>query len=126
MLPRLALAALLLMAAPAGAVTKIGIGSMSCGSWTAEHRANGQASDNGHRQTQWIFGYLSGAAEWMPAENDPLGILSENERTYKDPLGGMDADGLVAWMARYCLQHPLDRLGDAANALMNELLRRAQ
>jgi hypothetical protein len=71
-----------------------------------------------------IFGYLSGAAERMPAENDPLGIRSENERAYKHSLGGVDADGLVAWMTSYCLQHPLD-IGDTANALMNELLRRA-
>ena len=53
-----------------------------------------------HRQTEWVVGYLSGVGAV-----DVAGY---------DPLNGMDAEGVFAWIDNYCRAHPLDKIEKAA------------
>jgi len=122
MLLRLTLAALLLTATPAMAqsVTLMGLGSSSCGAWTAAKHPvpssyNTAAPDiasaiAGSRQVQWLLGYLSGANIWRAGS--------------EDALAGTELVGLEAWVSNYCAQNPLDNIHVAAHALMRELLDR--
>ena len=89
-----------LMARPAEAgYLAIGRGNGSCGAWTTTRRAQ-QAQG----YEQWILGFLSGVG-WQGAQS---GI---------NPLNGLDANGVWAWLDNYCQVHPLDPLVEAAAAL---------
>jgi hypothetical protein len=37
-----------------------------------------------------------------------------------DPLAGLDAEAVFAWVDQYCAQHPLDPLMTAVRALVKE------
>jgi hypothetical protein len=84
-------------AAQPGEYRAIGVGNISCGSWTALRR-QGQAS----LPEQWILGFLSG-----------IGYDSTGR---DDPLNGVDADAVWAWMDNYCHGNPLDHIATAAAA----------
>jgi len=73
----------------------IGSGTISCGTWTAWRRS-GQAA---HAE-QWILGFLSG-----------IGYEGVG-----DPLNGVDANAVWAWMDNYCQANPLDAIVKAGAA----------
>jgi hypothetical protein len=79
----------------------IGAGAQSCGTWIADHRDGILAGDD-----QWILGFLSGAAY----EGDGPNVLN--------PLRGVDAEAVWAWVSNYCRAHPLDRITDAGVAFI--------
>lgn len=87
------------MTAPA--VTAMGHGTVSCGTWLANKTP---------AQRAWVLGYLSGAAAF--SDQDVLAPAS------------IDPEGLFAWIDSYCRGHPLDTLTDATNRLFFELIRR--
>ena len=80
----------------------IGAGLDSCGIWTAERRDRSFTA--GH-YTQWVVGYLSGAASW----GHDL-----------DPMKGLDAQAVWSWMDNYCQEHPLATIVEAATAFVKE------
>ena len=81
--------------------TSIGQGSSSCGTW-AEYRRSGGAV----RQEQWILGFLSGVG-WVNLNGD-------------DPLKGLDAPAVFAWIDNYCRANPLHHVNKAAGSLAIE------
>jgi hypothetical protein len=85
-----------------------GVGGESCSTWIDARKTN-----NTSRQGSWLLGYLSALNLW--------GVIGR-----KDALSGMDADGLYAWMDRYCESHPLETIATGAGALGRELAQRAQ
>jgi hypothetical protein len=93
-------AALLISSAEAaqpGTYNLLGLGTISCGTWTAWRR-EGRAS----LPEQWILGFLSGVGyEGGGGDN---------------PLNGVDADAVWAWMDNYCRANPLDRVAKAGAA----------
>ena len=102
---------ILAVGAPARAVHMVGIGNRSCGSWIQARRQN---PEQAHLLESWVGGYLSGANSIIaPA-------------TKRDVLsGGIDAEGLWAWIDNYCRAHPLDSVSEAADQLAADLVRRA-
>jgi hypothetical protein len=83
------------------AATIIGAGPDSCEIWTADHQA---ASVDWVGDVEWILGFLSG-----------IGIGSSGAF---DPLHGLEASAVVAWMDSYCLDHPLEQITDAGQAFV--------
>ena len=78
--------------------TAIGAGADSCGTWTAN-----RSSPNGNERIagdQWVLGFLSG-----------IGFMGDMTI---DPLNGMDAQGVWAWIDNYCRANPIDEIADAA------------
>jgi hypothetical protein len=77
----------------------IGAGVDSCGTWTADRR---QQSGAALQDEQWVVGFLSG-----------IGYRGDDD---SDPLKGMDAQGVWAWIDNYCLAHPIETVSTAAKA----------
>jgi hypothetical protein len=87
----------------AQAFSMIGAGVGSCGTWTADRRSRPMPADV---DAEWVLGFLSGTGfEDGPEVN---------------PLNGMDADGVLAWIDNYCHAHPITQIVDAAEAFRFE------
>ena len=86
-------------AAAADNVHLIGAGMSSCEIWTADRTAR---NVDAVQDEQWVVGYLSGVAIWTPDLN---------------PMKGVNAQAVWAWMDNYCREHPLVAIKDAASAL---------
>jgi hypothetical protein len=80
----------------------IGLGTSSCGTWTAM-RQNRQAFGF----EQWILGYLSGVSFL----GGPSGII---------PLDGVDAEAVLGWIDNYCRAHPLAVIAQAGAVFVAE------
>lgn len=99
---RMILASVLMTsAAQAQEYRAIGVGTMSCGSWTAARRTQGA---DAFALQQWVAGFLSGIGYQGPG----------------NPLNGVDAEGVWAWIDNYCRSHPLDKIRMAAEAFDTE------
>jgi hypothetical protein len=90
-------------------VWTVGYQSTTCGAWTKERREHSfaRAAYEG-----WITGFLSG--------------LAIAQKSNQNPLAGVDADAIYAWIDNYCSARPLDILSVASFALMKELLARTK
>ncbi len=88
---------LLFSTVPAKAVTIMGTGVESCGTWL-QHRSEGPYGD-----LQWVLGYLFGAAIWGS----------------KDSLR-WDANVIWYWLDNYCQSHPVAKLSDALAAIIHQ------
>lgn len=75
----------------------VGNGTTSCGAWTA-HRIN---APNLQEQA-WVVGFLSG-----------VGFIGQDAA---DPLEGVDAEGVWAWVDNYCRANPIEHISRAAAA----------
>jgi hypothetical protein len=83
-------------------------GMKSCGAWL-KNRTEQPAPSLGTRvDSAWLAGYLSGVA------------VARNI----DFLKGVDESIIKSWMDNYCSSHPLDLMGNAADALSIELKNR--
>jgi|SRR6516165_4538362 hypothetical protein len=82
-------------AAQPGNYDLIGSGTNSCGTWTAWRRQGIAGFPE-----QWVLGFLSG-----------IGYKGGN-----NPLNGVDANAVWAWMDNYCYAHPLDSIEKAGEA----------
>ena len=78
----------------------LGTGNSSCGTWMTQRHAAHSGSRPAYEQ--WVLGFLSG-----------IGYTRENDA---DPLNGVDAFGVWAWIDNYCQTHPIDHIADAAAA----------
>jgi hypothetical protein len=79
----------------------MGAGLELCGAWT-EARQQNKAEVPEH----WLLGYLSG-------------IASESV-SGTDPLNGMDAEAVFAWVDNYCRAHPLDTIERAGGSFARQ------
>jgi hypothetical protein len=105
-----AIAMLAFSAAPASSVRIVGYGLSSCGAWTDARRTQ---SANNLIHASWALGYISGVNEAV------------NAFEKKDILVRHDAQAILAWMDAYCGSNPLDKIKGALDALVGELLKRA-
>jgi hypothetical protein len=95
-----ALAVALMIGHSASAYDLIGAGTASCATWTAHRSPKGDFQDEA-----WILGFLSG-----------VGYMGSHETV--DPLHGVDAEAVVAWVDRYCRTHPLEMVVGAGSAFV--------
>jgi hypothetical protein len=91
-------ALLLLLPARGQAYTAIGQGLNSCGWWTAARQG----------------GYSTGAEQWVLAFAAGTAYASD-----KDPLSGLDADAVWAWLDNRCRDYPLSAIIDAIRAFID-------
>jgi hypothetical protein len=84
----------------------IGVGTGSCGTWTAARRDR-----RALLYEQWILGFLSG-------EGAASAVLADGR---DNPLNGMDAEGVWAWIDTYCQVHPLDQISRGGQKLGQKL-----
>jgi len=92
-----------------GVYEVLGVGTLSCEVWTKD-RAD-RTSDSHFVNGAWIQGYLTA----VNAFGDGPSHISK----------GTDADGIMAWIDKYCAQHPVESLTVAAKALVDDLTKRA-
>jgi hypothetical protein len=85
--------------AKADAYNLIGAGNSSCGTWTAERAHPDQPLPL--LLTSWVVGFLSGIG-WVGQDGD-------------NPLHGVDAEGVWAWVDNYCKAHPIDTIAKGAS-----------
>lgn len=85
---------------PAVAYSLIGAGTDSCGTWLSDHHHHG--GDAAHQDEQWVVGFLSG-----------IGFVGDRG---DNPLNGLDAGAVWAWITNYCRANPLVGINDAAAA----------
>jgi hypothetical protein len=98
-------AAFLLRSAEAQTSMIMGVGGLSCGTWT-EAKREGEAFE----YRAWMLGFLSG-----------IGIASITWQPHGqsvDPLTGTDKDGVLGWVDNYCQAHPLDLIAAAGWAFV--------
>jgi hypothetical protein len=95
-------AALLVLSWPSAthAYTLMGVGSRSCGDWIADRRSNQFSVSD---EEQWVLGFINGFGYSAVAG---------------DPGGFTDANGVLAWMDKYCAAHTTENLADAAEAFV--------
>jgi hypothetical protein len=103
--------ALLLPCATAKTITVRGEGLAPCNIWIREHEAG---TSRRPVQDSWILGYVNAAAGMLDVPD-----IEDVTTKFRN------AD-LVAWIDDYCSSHPDDPVIRAADALMRELVRRAQ
>jgi len=104
-----AMAAVLLCAASASSAQTAppkppiiyGQGVSSCGTWLA---ARGELPRH-LAQISWVLGWLSAAGHYS--------VTSDLRET--------DSDAVAAWVDKYCREHPLNDISDAAASLVDEL-----
>ena len=103
----------LVIALPANADDRyyVGVGVDSCGTWTKDRSKD----EYGFLiNAAWVQGYLSALNVWTV-------IGGKN-----DVLHDINANALVAWVDKYCQEHPLDTIVKAATELALELDRRSR
>lgn len=83
-------------------------GMKSCAVWVKNRAEQPAPSLGAIIDSTWLAGYLSGVA------------VARNV----DFLKGVDENTVKVWMDNYCASHPLDLVGDAADALSIELKNR--
>ncbi len=94
-----AVTALATMPLSARAYYLIGAGTDSCGTWTADRSTH--PSVRSTQDEQWVLGFLSSIGYFDPG---------------KDPLNGLDAEAVWAWIDNFCHIKPLSPIVEAAGA----------
>jgi hypothetical protein len=91
-----------------GEYTKLGVGNLECGLWT-QARQIGDVNAVWWKTLilGWVQGYLTGYNHYGPGMFD-------------DPKG-VGADIVTGWVDDYCVQHPLNNIAGAAEALVTDL-----
>jgi hypothetical protein len=89
-------------AAPSGQYTTYGEGSLSCGTWLA-HRTGGEQ----YPYNAWVLGWVSAAGYYQ----------------VRGALRDTDSNALIAWVDKYCREHPLDPINKAANRVVESLFK---
>ncbi len=89
-----------------GPITRQGT-AVTCGAWNVADIEEGrpivsQGQYNRANYTYWVFGFVSGA-------------------TLHADMRVTDLDGIKGWITKYCREHPLDPLAEAAAELVEAL-----
>ena len=95
--------ALAMLTDPSPAVSIGGIGLQTCSTWIADHQSAQPFQAWGDEQ--WVIGYLSGAGKWGGAD--------------LDPLNGVDAHAIYAWVGDYCAVNLAEQIQDAGDAFIH-------
>ena len=95
-----------------------GAGLSSCGKWTKDRNEGGMRYES---NTNWFSGYITAFNTW-----GPYGPFSDNQSVsgISDITEGIDANGLVAWIDKWCRANPLESMDAAARNLIYELAKR--
>lgn len=88
------------------ALSLIGTGTASCGTWTVS-RAHQDTLDH-YLLEQWVLGFIAGAAYESP----------DSASEHLDPLRNVDAQAVWAWMDNYCRASPLDEIVNGAEVFI--------
>lgn len=98
-----------------------GSGLFNCGKWTQD---NDPLMRN--LQVQWVMG-------WMSAIDYQMAAMRRLKQEYPGlaifpftSLAKTDADAIQGWIDKYCRDHPLDQVRNAAIELVAELQRRSR
>jgi hypothetical protein len=86
-----------------------GTGHESCGTWVADD-SNQESRDH---DVQWLLGYISAYNRFA---------LTLDKDVAK---GTIDGQGLIAWVDKYCADHPLDQIEPVSNRLIDDLRQRS-
>jgi hypothetical protein len=78
-----------------------GAGSLTCGQWTADRAAAGEPF---RVELSWVLGFVT-AFQWNSG----------------DPMADADVGGMDAFITKYCADHPVQNVSDAASVLVAEL-----
>ena len=91
-----------------GDYAKLGVGNLECGLWT-QARQIGDVNGVWWKTLilGWVQGYLTGYNHYGP------GMF--------DVTKGVGADIVTGWVDDYCVQHPLNNIAGAAEALIIDL-----
>jgi hypothetical protein len=81
----------------------LGIGTSSCGAWTADRQNPDHVAATADEQ--WILGFLSG-----------IGYLGSGNNGKINPLAGLDPQAVWAWTDNYCRANPQAHINDAGGA----------
>jgi hypothetical protein len=87
---------------PPGQYKDYGQGNLSCGRWLTDRRSDQATSLS---DISWVLGWLSAAGYY-----DARGALRDT-----------DANAVDAWVDKYCREHPLNDIQDAAVSLGDQL-----
>jgi hypothetical protein len=85
-----------------GIFDSYGPSRISCATWTS------QVGENRTALRWWVWGFVTGTSREMSLHSDVR-------------LTSSDTEGLEGWIARYCVEHPLDDIVKAAMQLVDEL-----
>lgn len=91
-----------------GTYMVMGAGYASCGAYLADRRTNSDALNN--MVQQWMFGYITAIHKFSDRMPPPL-----------RRLGDTDGDAILYYLDNYCKEHPLDKVINAADAMVLEL-----
>lgn len=80
----------------------IGAGLASCGTWTQNRK---RPTLDTKQIEQWMLGFLSGA-----------GYIGAPKY---DPLNGLDAPAVLAWVDNFCAANPLKSISDAGYSFID-------
>jgi hypothetical protein len=86
-----------------GGIEISGWGGRSCGKWISARSDH----PNFFTHEEWVLGFLSGAAVY-------------DTEQHLNPLSGTDRYAVVAWIDKYCRDHPLKLVIEAAQAFVME------
>ena len=91
-----------------GEYTKLGVGNLECDQWTLA-RQSGDVNTVWWKTLilGWVQGFLTGYNHYGPG-------------TF-DVTKGVSADIIMGWVDNYCMQHPLNNIVGAAEALITDL-----
>jgi hypothetical protein len=100
-----------------------GDGKQSCGTWTKAQAHRPPIGADGMMRVTSADMDLSSQIAWV------LGFVSAfnyyGSATAPDIAGGIDTNGVLAWIDNYCTTHPLDSIATATIELVSELSKRA-
>jgi hypothetical protein len=82
----------------------LGQGNVSCGSLRNDRKGDDAQAPS---RTAWVLGYVTAFNEYG---SKPQGDISEGKST----------EEIMAWIDKYCAQHPSDNLYSASAALVHE------
>jgi hypothetical protein len=101
-----------LVAGPATAATRgarlpttFGDGVLSCATWTLI-KAGGELTEERLKAIEWLEGFVSGAN------------AASRTNYIRTPYG---INNLIAWMDKYCQEHPSVNIGNAATTMIDEM-----
>jgi hypothetical protein len=101
--------ALVLISPASRAMTILGSGAASCGTWSADRQRNEARSQ---LNQAWVLGYVTG-----------YNIYKSTQDSVTKP---MDTRAMMLWIDNYCDANPDRDIADAAKALIDELTGRAE
>ena len=108
----------------------VGAGSQSCGGWLSvqdDRRKTNVVTVKESMMLSWVQGYLVGAAQALTLRLGPSKPLAlpDAQATYGTLSGWIydmpDPEAITHWVTKYCREHPLEPLVDAAGGLAGEL-----